>query len=645
MASGDARSSARQRLRRAALHCGALLLCASLLFASALAQSQDLPSNAPPAPIVQRGTGAFTTPPPPAETETPPPSPIGPPIDIVFERAPIALVAQSLIADYAGASVIIDPRTSGEITIRSRGQLTANQIPHFLRAAVAPLGLELIEQTPNAYLLRPRAAASDPNAAAQVYQPGAQTHGGVVIFGLRHVSASAMARLVQSFARSGVTIQPETTRELLILTGAPDQIDSLVRTIELLDVDWLDGMSFGIAPLTYSDPERVVEELRALFGGADGPIGAMVEFVPLPSRRAVLILAKRPERLDQAQVWIQQLDRPSARGAGRIQLITLENADVERVLETVTPLFSGDSATTRLSADAARNALIVQSDPATFEDIRTLVAQLDAPVDQVVIETTIAEVTLNNDFRFGVQWSFDLRDGGRVTLTEGNSSGVVGRFPGFSYGYQGNYVQAALNVLSSRTQVEVISSPVVVTLDNQEAVLQVGDEVPIVTQSATNLTAGEAAVVNSVQYRETGILLRVTPRIGAGGTVTLDVKQEASEVASTTTSGIDSPTIQQRRFESTVSIADGETVALGGLIRATRTRSRAGVPLLSSVPVLGAAFRNSSTDVRRTELLVFMTPRIIRTREQAAAATDDLEARLNRVRRSSFIQRYAPAAD
>jgi general secretion pathway protein D len=260
----------------------------------------------------------------------------------------------------------------------------------------------------------------------------------------------------------------------------------------------------------------------------------------------------------------------------------------------------------------------------------------------VVIETTIAEVTLNNDFRFGVQWSFDTRNGGQAILSDAENGGVGPRFPGFSYGYEGNYVRATLNAISSRTQVEVISSPVIVTLDNHEATLQVGDEVPVITQSASGVASADATIISTVQYRETGILLRVTPRIGSGGLVTMEVAQEASEVSATTTSGIDSPTIQQRKFQSTVAVQDGQTVALGGLIRASRTRNRAGVPILSAIPLLGAAFRNSDNTVRRTELIVFLTPRIIRNTQDAAAATQDLEDRLRRLRNSSFIRAYAP---
>src|SRR6185437_4539478 len=122
------------------------------------------------------------------------------------------------------------------------------------------LNLDLIQQAPNAYLLRP-ANAPNPGAGAEIYQPGANVRSGLVIYGLRHVAAAEMARLLAPFARQGVTVQPERSRELLILSGPSDQIQSLVRTIDLLDVDWLEGISFGIVPLQYADPDGLISDL------------------------------------------------------------------------------------------------------------------------------------------------------------------------------------------------------------------------------------------------------------------------------------------------------------------------------------------------------------------------------------------------
>jgi general secretion pathway protein D len=155
--------------------------------------------------------------------------------------------------------------------------------------------------------------------------------------------------------------------------------------------------------------------------------------------------------------------------------------------------------------------------------------------------------------------------------------------------------------------------------------------VPIATQSAVSIGDPDAPIVNSIQFRDTGVILEVTPRVNASGLVVLDVFQEVSDVIATTTSDIDSPTIQQRSIESTVAVQSGDTVALGGLIRDRNEDSSSGVPLLSSIPLLGNLFKTTQTQVRRTELLVLITPRVVRDRSEALEVTDELRRRLSKL--------------
>ncbi len=169
-----------------------------------------------------------------------------------------------------------------------------------------------------------------------------------------------------------------------------------------------------------------------------------------------------------------------------------------------------------------------------------------------------------------------------------------------------------LNALEGITDVNVISSPKLMVLNNQTATLQVGDEVPVPVQTSQGTSDSNAPIVNSVQYRETGVILTVTPRINEGGLVLLDITQEVSDVASTTSSGIDAPTIQQRKITSTVAVRNGQTLALGGLIRESKSRTRSGVPFLQRVPILGGLFRTTAVVDRRTELIILITPRVIR---------------------------------
>jgi general secretion pathway protein D len=182
-----------------------------------------------------------------------------------------------------------------------------------------------------------------------------------------------------------------------------------------------------------------------------------------------------------------------------------------------------------------------------------------------------------------------------------------------------------VNALDNVTDVRVISAPKLLTLDNKTATLQVGDQVPIITQSATGVRdANDPTIVNSVQFRDTGIVLKVTPRIGKSGTVFVDVDQEVSSAIPTTTSGIDSPTIQQRKLSNSVAVQDGDSIALGGLIRQSETVGEGGVPLLKDVPLLGKLFSTTSETSDRTELLIFLKPRIIRSPAAAREITDSL---------------------
>jgi general secretion pathway protein D len=165
-------------------------------------------------------------------------------------------------------------------------------------------------------------------------------------------------------------------------------------------------------------------------------------------------------------------------------------------------------------------------------------------------------------------------------------------------------------------------------MDNRTAMLQVGDEVPIVTQTTQSVVIKDGPIVSTVQMRDTGVILSVTPRVNENGRVLLDIEQEVSNVAKTTSSGIDSPTIQQRRVRTTVTVSDGEAVALGGLIQERNSVGNTQVPILGDIPLVGNAFRTKSDAINRTELLIIIRPRVIRDGEEAARATEEYRSRI-----------------
>jgi general secretion pathway protein D len=281
----------------------------------------------------------------------------------------------------------------------------------------------------------------------------------------------------------------------------------------------------------------------------------------------------------------------------------------------------------RIVADARNNALVVYATPAEYATINAALEKLDIVPLQVMIEATIAEVTLNDTLKYGVEWFFKSGNN-NFSFSRLATGFVTSAFPGFSYLFAGDDARVAINLLATVTDVKVISSPHLMVLDNETARLQVGDQVPIVTRTAVSVDDPSAPITSEIEYRDTGVILDIIPRVNAGGLVVLDIIQEVSDVATTTSSNIDSPTIQERQIASTVAINSGETVALGGLIRDTNDNSENGLPVLKDIPVLGNLFKVTSDTVRRTELIVLLTPRVVRDRMDARTVTDDLRKRL-----------------
>jgi general secretion pathway protein D len=281
----------------------------------------------------------------------------------------------------------------------------------------------------------------------------------------------------------------------------------------------------------------------------------------------------------------------------------------------------------RVVADDANNSLLIFATDVEYQRILSVLEEIDSQPNQVLLEAVIAEVSLDDELKFGVRWLFgENRQNG--TFSDIASGAVAQSFPGFSYFLRANDISLTLNALSSVTDVRVLSSPSLVVLDNKTAVLQVGDQVPIVTQSARGTTTSDAPIVNNVELKDTGVILSVTPRVNDSGRVILDIEQEVSTVVKTTTSGIDSPTIRQRKIKTSVVVTDGEALALGGMIQERETTGKAKVPILGDIPLLGNAFRQKTNSTARTELIIFIRPRVIRDMEEARRVTNEFQREL-----------------
>jgi len=290
----------------------------------------------------------------------------------------------------------------------------------------------------------------------------------------------------------------------------------------------------------------------------------------------------------------------------------------------------------RIIANRRNNALLIYATPSEYSVIEGMLRKIDIIPLQVLIDATIAEVDLNDQLAYGTQFFFKVdhvaNTLGGPAPTSPQSFPSLGSlsFPSASpYFILSKSPNFALAALSAVTKVKVLSSPQVMVLDNEPARLQVGQQVPVLTGTATSTLAAGAPVVNSVDYRSTGVIMQVTPRVNSGGLVTLDIAQEVSDVAAQATNSVQgSPTFNDQIFRTRVAIQDGQTVGMAGLIRDNASQGNGGIPFLKDIPVLSLLFSTQSNTRARTELLVLITPHVVHDQRDARALTEDMRSTL-----------------
>lgn len=382
-------------------------------------------------------------------------------------------------------------------------------------------------------------------------------------------------------------------------------------------------------------------------------LDGVIDFVPNPRLQSILVITSRQAYLDRAEKWIRDLDKGASGSQSYMAVYELQNRSAAEVAPIISQLLGGDSSAAGgqsgsdtaaasegegttpgasdqqfdVAADDSRNALLVRADQDTQEQISALLKTLDAPARQVLLEATIAEVTLNDQMQLGTRWFFESGNWS-TGFSDLGTGGVAGSSPSFTAIFGVGKAELALSALASVTKVKVLSSPTLMVLDNKEGTLQIGDQVPIATQTASGTDASNTTVLTQVSYRDTGVILRVKPRIGAGGRVLLDIEQEVSSVQANKTSGIDSPTIRQRKISTSVALADGSTLILGGLVQEDASDARTQTPGLGDVPVLGNLFRRKDGVKSRSELLILIRPHVVDSDTAAQSITSSWRGRL-----------------
>ena len=648
----------------------ALCLLGSLALVAACAGprltngQEPLPHSSPAAPAPADASSASTPPGPTGpqgwRVDASQPPPLSPsqstalrlpasriPISVTLDRAPISAAAEAVLGDALQRSYRVEPGVTGEVSVRLVGEMTEAEILTTFDQALRGSGAALIDSAGGGVAVVPVKDAPIFSPPADGQTGGtAYIAGGVSIYGARNLSAEQIVKLLTPLAQGHAEVHADSAQEHVFISGDPATVDALTRAAALFDVDWLRGRSFQFYPLRYAAAAAVSDDVERVLGGTDGPIGNQVELITIDRLNAIIVAAKSPDLLDQTVHWIERLDQPASPSEQRLRVVKLNNLVATDFVKTISDLFArgtppagavvGPNRPTSMAtvtADPRSNSVIMYASDSEYQSLLAIVRELDVTPPQVLIEATVAEVTLNNQLQYGVQWYLQNLNHFGGGFLSGMSplatptTPIPPTLPGLNLTYTGANVQVALNALQAVTDVEVLATPRMLVLANDTATLQVGSSVPIITASSAGIQAN-SLVVNNVDYRDTGVVLTVTPRVGDKGEIYIDVQQEVSSVATTTTSDIDSPTINQRKFHTQIAVESGQSVAIGGLIQTSKSKTDTGVPYLSRIPVLGMAFRQRNDTASRDELVVFLKPTLVRSRSEADAITDELAAGL-----------------
>jgi general secretion pathway protein D len=616
-----------------------------------------------------------------------------------FEAESIQSVVHTILGEVLQETFVIAPGVSGEVTFSTSKPVTREQLMPILELLLRWNGATLV-YSEGRYNVLPVSDAIPGHLVPEIGSAELARGFEVRAVPLRYIAPTEMEKILQPYVRDGGIVQVDNFRNMIFLAGTPEELRNYLKTVAIFDVDWLEGMSVGIYPLRTVEVDSIITELDTIFGASgESPLAGLFRFVPLERLGSVMVITFQKEYLYKAEEWIEILDRGAAGAGKQLYVYRVKNLEAPILAGYLTQLFGGEGgqqetrtsprgslapglepATVgsvqefnesrrgaeqqggpqgvqsgaldmgdgdiRITSVVETNSLLIQSTQAEYNAVLAAIERIDIEPLQVLIESQVLDVELNEELQFGVNWyltnnpslipSGPSDDDWLDVLAFGSGTAESGGFnvlgtiaSPLSDGLP--FVQATIAALDEVTDVRSLAAPSLLVRNNATATITVGTQVPV--QSSQITTGGSGNVVSSAQYVSTGITLTVTPRINPGGLVYMDISQDVSRPGARdpdiSTSG--NPPINNKTVTSQVAVQSGQTVFLGGLISEQDSRGRSGVPFLSRVPVLGSLFGSKSKAVSRSETLVMITPTVVETAVDLRAISEEMEDEFSRV--------------
>lgn len=544
------------------------------------------------------------------------------------------------ISQLSGQTFIVDPRVKGQVSVVSNATLSLSEVYQLFLSVMATHGFSVLTQGDVARVV--------PNAEAKAEAGGGPSGGDQLetrVIQVQHTSAAELIPLIRPLVPQFGHLAAVSSANALIIS---DRSANIARIQDLVrQLDRAESNDYGVLNLQHGWAVDIAEVLRNSLMRGEAKTTAGVQIIA-DSRTNRLIFIGPSEARGKLASLAQTLDTPTTRSANT-RVIRLRHNDAKSLAETLGDISeglknpeSGEATTTRpqnilIRADESLNALVLLADPELIGTMESIVRQLDVPRAQVMVEAAIVEVSGDITDALGVQWAVDARGsrGGAGGVNFGNTGISVGSVlnaineneipdnlpDGAIIGIGTRSFGALITALSSNSKSNLLSTPSLLTLDNQEAEILVGQNVPFQTGSYTTDAAGANNPFTTIERQDIGVTLKVTPHINEGATLRLQIEQEISSIApsaSLTAQAVDLVT-NKRAIKSTILAEDGQVIVLGGLIQDDVTRTNAKVPLLGDIPLLGALFRSTQETHIKRNLMVFLRPTVIRDRAGLAA--------------------------
>ena len=645
---------------------------------------------------IYEGTGVFIN--EQAARGTPRAVPEDGEIVLNFEGESIQSVVHTILGEVLQETFVIAPGVGGEVTFSTSKPVTREQLMPILELLLRWNGATLV-YTEGRYHVLPVSDAIKGHLSPEVGSAERARGYEVRAVPLRYISAIQMEKILQPYVRDGAIVQVDPFRSMIFLAGTPEELRNYLKTVEIFDVDWLEGMSVGIYPLQTVEVEAIITELDAVFSaGGESPLAGMFRFVPLERLGSVMVITYQQEYLYKAEEWIKILDRGAAGSGKQLYVYRVKNLEAPVLAGYLTQLFGGQatpgtqntprgtlapglepakvgsvsdfnqsrlgmdqqggqqgvqsgaldmgSGDIRITSVLETNSLLVQASQAEYNAVLAAIERIDIEPLQVLIESQVLDVELNEELQFGVNWYLTnnpaLIPEGIGDISEYVQTAAFGsggeQLGGFNFlttlarplsdGMP--FIQATIAALDQVTDVRSLAAPSLLVRNNATATITVGTQVPV---QSSQITTGNQNVVSSAQYVSTGITLTVTPRINPGGLVYMDIQQDVSRPGARdpdiSTSG--NPPINNKTVTSQVAVQSGQTVFLGGLISEQDAQGRSGVPFLSRVPLIGPLFGSRTKASFRTETLVMITPTVVESAVDLKEISEEMEEEFSRV--------------